>query len=87
MPPPPPPPPEPHPSQHQYWYPDDQSDSMSRRVSHGYDFNYPKDKYIDGYLIEKFNTLMANFHKRQGKLHSLATFKVQEKLSNLTRVL
>lgn len=71
--PPSPPPPQPHPSQRQYWYPDDQSDNMSRRVNHGYDFNYPKDQYIDGYLIEKFNTLMSSFHKRQAKLHSLAT--------------
>ena len=60
---------------------------MSRRVHHGYDFNYPKDQYLDGYLIEKFNALMSNFHKRQAKLHSLATTRVQEKLSNLTRVL
>ncbi len=76
-----------HPSTHQYWYPDSKEDSSAKRQDSGYEFNYPKDKYIDGYLIEKFNIVMNSFNKRQNRLHSLATLKISDKLQNLTQIL
>ena len=52
------------PSLNNNWYPNDDDDNVTSRIRQGYEFNYPRDDKVDGYLIERFTHLMADFYSR-----------------------
>ncbi|TNV77953.1 hypothetical protein FGO68_gene13327 [Halteria grandinella] len=73
-----------HPSQNQLWYPDEGEDTMKSRIEKGYDFEYPKDSFVDGYTISRFNEAMMIFNQRQNLLQQLISHNLSMSIKNLT---